>query len=198
MRIFYLIALCLAVATPLFAHEQHGNTASPRSAYAGEQIREIASLSREDIAELQRGGGWGLARAAELNGVPGPAHLLELKAEIGLSTSQVAAISAIRDRMRADAISAGGQLIAAERALDHAFTNTIPDAAELARLVTDAGKARAALRLVHLSAHLDTPAILSPTQIERYDVLRGYADDPCAAVPEGHDPAMWRRHNGCK
>ena len=198
MRTLYLVAISLAVVTPLSAQEQHSNTASSRSAYAGEQVREIASLSPEDIAELQRGGGWGLARAAELNGVPGPAHLLELKAEIGLSTSQVAAISAIRDRMRADAISAGGQLIAAERALDHAFTNAIPDAADLARLVTDAGKARAALRLVHLSAHLDTPAILSPTQIERYNVLRGYADDPCAAVPEGHDPAMWRRHNGCK
>jgi hypothetical protein len=28
-------------------------------------------------------------------------------------------------------------------------------------------------------------------------VLRGYAEDPCLAVPEGHDAAMWRKHNGC-
>jgi hypothetical protein len=34
-------------------------------------------------------------------------------------------------------------------------------------------------------------------QIERYKVLRGYTADPCTKVPEGHDPAMYRRHMGC-
>ena len=28
-------------------------------------------------------------------------------------------------------------------------------------------------------------------------VLRGYAGDPCDTVPAGHDPDMWRMHNGC-
>jgi hypothetical protein len=48
------------------------------------QSRAIKSLSDNDINELRRGGGWGLALAAELNGMPGPAHLLELKDKIPL------------------------------------------------------------------------------------------------------------------
>ncbi len=46
------------------------------SKYSGQEKRTIKSLSPDDIAELERGGGWGLAKAAELNGLPGPAHLI--------------------------------------------------------------------------------------------------------------------------
>ncbi|MEO1159012.1 MAG: hypothetical protein AAFW74_00975 [Pseudomonadota bacterium] len=42
-----------------------------------------------------------MARAAEFNGIPGPAHVLELKQQLGLSISQFAAIAAIRDQMPA-------------------------------------------------------------------------------------------------
>lgn len=182
----------LLLAAPAMADDD-----SNHSSYAGEQAREIVSLSDEDLFELAEGGGWGLARAAELNGVPGPAHLLELADEIGLNADQRSAIETIRDQMRADAIAAGERFVAAERALDDAFTESIPDAVTLERLVRDAGTARAELRLVHLSAHLRTTPLLKAEQVERYRVLRGYADDPCEAVPEGHDPEMWRRHNGC-
>ena len=178
------------------ASAQHAVDHAP-SPYAGEQTREIASLSGEDLAELDRGGGWGLARAAELNGVPGPVHLLELADEIGLDAEQRAAVEEIRDEMRADAIAAGERFVEAERALDAAFTDSVPDTGMLARLVTEAGEAQADLRLVHLSAHLRTTPLLTPDQIARYAVLRGYADDPCESVPEGHDATMWRHHNGC-
>ena len=53
------------------------------------QSRAIKSLSESDIQELRRGGGWGLALPAELNGMPGPVHLLELKDQIPLATDQV-------------------------------------------------------------------------------------------------------------
>jgi Spy/CpxP family protein refolding chaperone len=190
----FLIAALLAFAGPAFA--QHAGEGAP-SPYAGEQGREIATLSGDDLAELARGGGWGLARAAELNGVPGPTHLLELADEIGLDAEQRAAVTTIRDEMRVDAIAAGARLVAAERALDAAFTNAVPDADMLAGLVTEAGEARAALRLVHLAAHLRAAPLLTAEQVARYGVLRGYADDPCEAVPKGHDPAMWKQHNGC-
>ncbi|MDN3721981.1 hypothetical protein QW131_29390 [Roseibium salinum] len=68
-------------------HEHsHKNAGAP---YSGLQTRDIKSLSPEDIEELRRGGGWGLALPAELNGLPGPAHLLTLKEEIGLTAEQV-------------------------------------------------------------------------------------------------------------
>ena len=91
------------------------------SPYAGEESRAVKSLSAEDVAELRRGGGWGLARAAELNGMPGPFHLLELKDEIPLTREQVSAITAIYERMREAAMAEGETFIAAERALDDAF-----------------------------------------------------------------------------
>ena len=189
-----LLFVLLGAALP--ASAQHAVDHAP-SPYAGEQTRAFASLSGEDLAELGRGGGWGLARAAELNGVPGPAHLLELADEIGLDAEQRVAVAAIRDEMRADAIAAGERFVAAERALNGAFTGGVPDAKRLARLVAEAGAARAGLRFVHLSAHLRTAPLLTRNQIARYGVLRGYADDPCESIPEGQDPTMWRRHNGC-
>jgi len=187
----FALVLC-AVASPLVAQD-HGH-----SPYAGLEAREIKSLSEADIEELRRGGGWGLALPAELNGVPGPAHLLELRDEIGLDADQIAAIEAIFRRMQADAREAGARFIDAEAALEAAFRAGTLEPAHLRDLIDAAAAARADLRFVHLSRHLDMPRLLGDAQIARYDALRGYgAGDPCSAVPAGHDPAMWRRHNGC-
>lgn len=188
-----LFALLIAMA-PAAAVAQHGHAPSP---YAGFEQRPIKSLSQDDLDELRRGGGWGLALAAELNGMPGPAHLLELKDEIGLSPDQVRAIEAIFTTMKAEAMAAGARLIEAETAIEAAFRAGDLDQATLRGLIAEAEAARAALRLVHLSRHLSTPPLLTPAQIARYNLLRGYGADPCDAVPEGHDPAMWRRHNNC-
>ena len=193
-----LVGLAVAAVAAVADEAGHGaDHAAPETPYAGQQTREIASLSADDLAELRRGGGWGLARAAELNGAPGPTHLLELADRIGLDARQRETIEAIRDRMRVEAIVAGERFVAAERALDEAFRDDLPSEDELARLVTEAGAARAALRLAHLRAHLATPPLLDERQIAAYAVARGYAADPCASVPAGHDPTMWRRHNGC-
>ncbi|MFP4327503.1 MAG: acetolactate decarboxylase [Paracoccaceae bacterium] len=168
------------------------------SPYGGMETREIKSLSKEDIDELRRGAGWGLALPAELNGVPGPAHLLELREEIGLDADQVAALEDIFAAMQAEARAAGDRFIDAETALEAAFRAGDLEPDRLRALIDAAAEARADLRFVHLSRHLDTLPLLTEGQIARYNALRGYgADDPCAAVPEGHDPAMWRRHNGC-
>jgi hypothetical protein len=175
-------------------HHGHGAHDAP---YAGLQSREIKSLSDQDIAELRRGGGWGLALPAELNGHPGPKHLLELSEKLDLSKDQIASITLMYEEMRADAIKAGERFITAEAAISTAFAKNNLSKDTLASLLAEAAEARAALRLVHLSRHLSTSALLSQAQIKRYNVLRGYADEPCANVPDGHDPNMWRRHNGC-
>ena len=69
--------------------------------------------------------------------------------------------------------------------------------ATLRSLLAASAEARAALRHAHLSYHLATVPLLRSEQIARYNQLRGYAPNPCDTVPKGHDPAMWRRHNGC-
>jgi hypothetical protein len=191
-RIVALAALAAFSAPALAQHGGHG----PASPYAGEQTRAIKSLSEDDIAELRRGGGWGLAKAAELNGVPGPAHLLELKDAVPLDAEEVAAIGEIFATMTADAIAAGERLIAHEQALEDAFRARSVTYDSLRRMLAEIEESRAALRYIHLAAHLSASALLSDEQIARYLELRGYGD-PCASVPAGHDPAMWRTHNGC-
>ena len=92
----------------------------------------------------------------------------------------------------------GATFIAAEAALNQAFADGTVTQTGLKDAVVAAGTARSALRLVHLSRHLMTIDILTPDQIQRYNLLRGYSDDPCASFPSGHNAAMWRRHNGCE
>lgn len=190
-----------AVGLPLVTSQsttEHKQTPAYTSQYVGQEHRAIKSLSEEDIKELQRGGGWGLAKVAELNGVPGPAHLLQMKDEIPLTPAQVKEIEALYETMNQQAIQFGTELIELERKLNTHFAERTITKDILHDLLEKIGRTRTRLRYVHLSTHLETPAILSPEQIARYNTLRGYAsDDPCANIPEGHDPEMWRKHNNC-
>jgi hypothetical protein len=194
MKRIAAIGLITLVPTIVTAQTPSDHAASP---YAGEETRAIKSLSAEDIAELRRGGGWGLAKAAELNGIPGPAHLLELKDDIPLTPDQVSAIQAIFEPMRQAAITEGERLIALEQALEDAFRSHSVTDDSLRRMLADIEESRAALRYIHLATHLTTPTILTAEQITRYNALRGYGSDPCTTVPSGMDPAMWRMHNSC-
>jgi hypothetical protein len=189
------IVFLVVLLWPTFLFAQDHGT---HSAYAGFETREIKTLSAADLEDLRRGAGWGLALSAELNGVPGPAHLLELREPLGLSVEQVAAIEAIFVAMQREAQEAGSRFIAAEAAIEAAFRAGNLQPETLRVLIEDAAAARAELRFIHLVRHLETPPLLSPGQIARYNVLRGYGTaDPCSAVPAGHNPVMWRRHNNC-
>ena len=187
--------LTLAISIPLSISAQHNH--GVQTPYAGMQNRAIKSLSDNDIKELRRGGGWGLALAAELNGMPGPAHMLELKEQIALNQDQVTKTQALLDDMRKAAIPTGERLIAAELALENAFAKGAVEEASLRRLLAEAESARTELRFIHLSQHYKTVQFLKPEQIKRYYILRGYAEDPCKNIPAGHNPEMYKRHMGC-
>jgi len=144
------------------------------SPYAGEQQRSIKALSERDIAELQSGHGMGLAKSAELNGYPGPAHVLELAAPLQLTPQQRAATSALLAEHKATARDMGVRLIAAERALDDAFARHSVDAETLDRLTLAIGRQQAQLRAEHLRTHLTQTALLTAEQVTRYSQLRGY------------------------
>ena len=170
-----------------------------QSDYVGQENRQIKTLSKDDIHDLQNGNGWGLAKAAELNGVPGPKHLLEMQGEISLTAGQTSRIEEIYSDMKAQAIPLGNKLIEAERALNVAFAKRQIDEAGLFKLLEDIASVRKQLRYVHLAAHLQTLPVLKEEQISLYNELRGYGkNDPCENIPPGHDPAMWRRHNNCE
>jgi hypothetical protein len=171
---------------------------SYKSKYVGEEKRAIKTLSENDIEELKNGEGWALAKAAELNGVPGPAHLLEMKKEIGLSSKQVREIEDLYNKMKQEAIPLGFELIELEKELNDYFADRTITYELLDVSLEKIAQVRKKLRYVHLSTHLKTPDILTPEQIVLYNKLRGYAsDDPCKNIPQGHDPEMWKRHNNC-
>jgi len=169
-----------------------------KSKYIGQERREIKSLSNDDIKELRAGDGWGLAKAAELNGLPGPKHILEMKKEIELTAEQERTVVALYNDMHKEAIALGHKLIEYEKELNSRFAQRNIDEKVLDQLLTNISETYKSLRYTHLSAHLKTPGILTEAQIKKYNKLRGYSsDDPCANIPEGHDPVMWRKHNNC-
>ena len=162
---------------------------SARSAYVGQRSRDIKALSGEDIAALRNGDGMGLAKAAELNGYPGPRHVLALARELRLSESQAARATAIRDRMNAAARPLGNELIDREHALDRLFAEREITPERLSDATAAIGAIQARLRAVHLAAHLETRAILSAEQIAQYDKLRGYTEP---GTPNRDHPATHR------
>jgi hypothetical protein len=184
----------LLIAAFAFSAADH----SHKSKYAGEEKREIKSLSAIDIEELQNGKGWGLAKAAELNGAPGPVHLLEMKEEIDLSAEQIRAIEDIYMKMKQEAIPLGLELIELERELNNHFANRTITNELLRQILQKIAQVHGQLRYVHLSTHLKTHDILKSEQITLYNKLRGYSsNDPCENVPKGHDPTMWKKHHNC-
>jgi hypothetical protein len=187
ITLFYILFFSLAASGDTY-----------KSKYIGQELREIKSLSKADIEELINGRGWGLAKAAELNGVPGPIHLLEMQKEIKLTSKQIQRSEAIFQEMKQKAIKSGVKLIDLERELNRHFANkTITDQL-LFDLLDKIAKTYKKLRYIHLSAHLKTPNILTSDQILLYNKLRGYSmDEPCNNIPKGHNPAMWKKHHNC-
>jgi Spy/CpxP family protein refolding chaperone len=142
--------------------------------YAGQQAQEIASLSEADVAALLAGEGWGLALPAELNGYPGPAHVLELAKELALTPEQVTQVEAIFAAMQAEAQALGADYVAAEKHLSQMFAMGHASPEMLDRLLQDSSAVLARLRAVHLKAHLQMTPLLTETQRAAYAELRGY------------------------
>jgi Spy/CpxP family protein refolding chaperone len=176
LRLALIVVTTVSVGAAVLAQAP---TAAP---YAGQQLRDIKALSPEDIRDLVEGRGMGLAKAAELNGYPGPSHVLELAADLRLTPTQRAATEALYQRMLADAKRLGEAILTAERDLDRRFADRRIDAASLRRATTAVAGLQGELRAVHLAAHLEQVTVLTPHQISEYAKRRGYH----AASEPGH------------
>lgn len=179
-----LLGLCAMVAlgsTPGVARAQDRH-----SPYADQTNREIKALAPGEIAGLLEGAGLGFAKAAELNGVPGPRHVLDLATELALSDEQRSRVQVVYDRMHERAVDLGRMIVELERELDQAFANPELATGDVERLTSEIGYARGQLRATHLVAHLETAKLLSSEQIARYGHLRGYSGH--LEHDEGHPP----------
>jgi hypothetical protein len=152
-------------------------SAAAQTPYAGMQTRTIKALSDQQIADLRAGRGMGLALAAELNGYPGPSHLLELADKIDLSEAQRTNARGMFETMKAETIPIGERLIAQEAALDKLFADHAITPEKLSAATAEIGATQAELRAAHLKYHLTTVTMLEPSQIQLYSVLRGYNNE---------------------
>ena len=174
----------LALATLVAqASPQH-----PDRPYAGFQSRDLKALSEEQLADLTAGRGMGLALAAELNGYPGPIHVLELANALELTEAQRLTIKQQFEAMQAEAIPLGQKLIAAEVDLNRQFAERTITPERLKAATTSIAEINGELRNAHLKFHLSTAAVLNAEQIRQYAELRGYAGG--GAAPGAHSGAM--------
>ena len=174
------IAIVAALAAAGAAQAQH-NSASP---YAGLERRTVKALSDEQIADLRAGRGMGFALPAELNGYPGPIHVLELADRLRLTGEQRTRMQELHAVMKAETVPLGERLISQEAELDRQFATRAVTTMSLEEVTAGIGATQGALRLAHLRHHLSTLDVLTPEQVRQYGELRGYQ----APGGHGHGP----------
>jgi hypothetical protein len=176
----------LITAALLFAT---GN-AFAETPYQGMQSRTVKALSEQQVADLR---GMGMALAAELNGYPGPSHVLELADKLELKPDQISAVRSLFESMKQESIRLGTKLIEQERELDWQFASRTVTPEGLRATTAAVARTQGELRETHLKYHLSTAALLDPEQMRRYASLRGYAG------PSGHHhhtPSLAERGQG--
>lgn len=157
--------------------------------YAGGEQGEIKALSTDEIEDYLRGRGAGMAKAAELNHYPGPAHVLELSDELQLSNEQKRRTQAVFDAMHAGAIRLGRLLVDKEKELDQLFAAGEITTKRMESILKQIGELHATIRGTHLNTHIEQRAILSATQISLYDKLRGYSNEDNQTKHDHHSSA---------
>jgi Spy/CpxP family protein refolding chaperone len=167
MRRLLLLAATLIVSC---------NVASAQSGqpYAGLEQRPIKALSHQQIDDLRAGRGMGLALAAELNGYPGPSHVLEFGDRLDLTADQRIQVQRLFDAMKQEAVPLGNKLVEQETELDRLFSARVVTSESLKATLAAISETQALLRESHLKYHLSTTALLDRSQMQRYAELRGY------------------------
>jgi hypothetical protein len=134
----------------------------------------IRSLKPEEIAQIERGEGAGFALPAELNGLPGPRHVLDLAEDLKLTDAQIVEIAPIKAEMQTAAIAAGARYLTALAELEADLRARSVSAPDLPRRVVEISALEGELAAVHLVAHLHTADLLTEEQVAEYNRLRGY------------------------
>jgi hypothetical protein len=118
----------------------------------------------------------GSALAAELNGYPGPAHLLELADKLDLSADQRSKLQELFASMKQEALPIGAKLLEQEAELDREFVSHTITPESLKSSTAAIAATHGILRETHLKYHLSTAALVTQSQMQRYSDLRGYGD----------------------
>jgi hypothetical protein len=159
-------AFAIGLAAAAWAQDHH-------KPHAGMDTRAVKGLSAEQQADLRAGKGMSLALVAELNGYPGPKHVLDLAGELGLSTEQRQRTEALHAAVKAESVKLGDAVIGHEAAIDRLFAGRAATLETLTPALAAWGQSHGELRLTHLKYHLAMMEVLTAEQVTRYNKLRG-------------------------
>lgn len=130
-----------------------------------------------DRQALLNAEGMGLASYAEMNGFPGPKHVMELKDQLGLTTDQLKKTEGLRNGVELSGKLTGKEIVHEEEELYKLFEEGKANDRTVRARVERIGKLRGELRFIHLQAHLKMKQVLSPNQVQRYNELRGHGSN---------------------
>ena len=136
-----------------------------------EAMQHHHSCLEEERASIEKGEGFGMGMPADMAGYPGPRHVLDMAAELGLTAEQHAATEKVFETMQEKAVARGKELFEAEARLEQMFRDGRPEA-DLREQSFRVDSIHAELRWIHLSAHLAAQKILTAEQIAKYTRLR--------------------------
>ncbi len=179
MRLTYaaaatVAAVVAALAASLLVRSRSAPPGPPASPYVAQLASPVRGLSVEEVDDLLNGRGAGFARTAELNGYPGPRHVLDHGNQLALTPEQRGRTEVLFASMQAEAKRLGAEIVRREERLSQAFrAGSLSRPAMLAQVDT-LGGLYGDLRATHLAAHLELKHVLTAGQIARYDSLRGY------------------------
>ncbi len=182
-KTLFIIALSVGFVGCFAQLNSKQNSTDHQSPYVDETSREIKALSEEQINGFLEGEGMGFAKPAELNGFPGPRHVLNLADELELSDGQSERVQSTFTTMNGAARDLGAQIVEAERMLNALFVDGTVTGDNMTSLLESIGELTSKVRLTHLEAHLAMMEILTDTQVTKYNTLRGYSN------AEAHDGA---------
>ena len=155
-------AACMALLVPVITLAQ----GQARTGAGGQ------TPTHDDVQAYLAAKGMGMARAAELGGVPGPFHVLTMAHELALTPIQLQRTQEVFERMESRSSSIGRQIIEQERRLDQQLSNPKTSAREREAALQQVGQLHRALRQVHQEAHDAQRNILTRDQIAMYRQLR--------------------------
>lgn len=147
---------------------------TPPSPYVAQLESPVRGLSAQEVRDLLAGAGAGYARTAELNGYPGPRHVLEMRDHLELTPDQLRRTEAVFAAMQQEAQRLGAAIVERERALAAGFAGRVARERDVAAAVDSLARLYGRLRTTHLAAHVATTGLLTDAQIARYKALRGY------------------------
>ena len=132
-------------------------------------VQAYEKAFEENIAT---GRGFGMAFVADENGYPGPLHVLELRDRLMLTAEQETKVQTMLAAMFAESRPKSARLLDGEAKLRRLFASGRADEASVRAAVAEVEKARAEVRLVHLTFHLKTREVLTDEQRRLYHEAR--------------------------